>query len=79
MLTFRTVTSAGTDSCTGAKLRMALIPARTTCFTTAGVFSAGVATTAMSKSCFAASFSRSDIDLTVRFSQRFPILASSLS
>ena len=42
ILTFLTVTSDGTDSCTGAKLSIALIPARTTCFTTGGVFSAGL-------------------------------------
>src|SRR2546425_9387152 len=50
MLTAFPATSLGTASCTGAKLRIAFTPARTSRSTTSCADSAGVTTMAMSRS-----------------------------
>src|SRR5204863_164422 len=79
MFTDFTATSPGTASCTGAKLRMAFTPARTSRSTTSCADSAGVTTMAMSLGSLARSASRWRMSRTTRPFQREPIFLGSLS
>src|SRR5438034_1247563 len=74
-----TATSPGTASCTGAKLRMAFTPARTSRSTTSCADSAGVTTMAMSLGSLTRSASRWRMSRTTRPFQREPIFFGSLS